>query len=80
MKKLLSASALLSVVFVAGCAGVLEKQEPICSGVAVVGGQDTTVQIYGVRKVVEQTQYKAGYPFNWQWVAANNFKTTTCAK
>ncbi|MGC8400459.1 phage exclusion lipoprotein Cor [Enterobacter mori] len=70
----------ISSLALSGCVGVLEKQEPICSGVAVVGGQDTTVQIYGVRKVVEQTQYKAGYPFNWQWVAANNFKTTTCAK
>lgn len=80
MKKILSLITVLSAILVAGCAGVLEKQEPICSGVAVFGGQDTTVQIYGVRKVVEQTQYRAGYPFNWQWVAANNFKTTTCGK
>ncbi|HAU4329628.1 cor protein [Citrobacter freundii] len=80
MKKISSVITVLSAILVAGCAGILEKQEPICSGMAVVGGQDTTVQIYGVRKVVEQTQYRAGYPFNWQWVAANNFKTTTCAK
>lgn len=73
------AFAVLSV-FLSGCSGVLEKQEPICSGVAIVGGQETTVHIYGVRKVVEQVQYKAGYPFNWQWVSANNFKTTTCKK
>ncbi|RCG81272.1 hypothetical protein CSB66_2082 [Enterobacter hormaechei] len=46
----------------------------------MVGGQETTVQIYGIRKVVEQTQYRAGYPFNWQWVAANNFKSNTCSK
>ncbi|HAK8484063.1 TPA: cor protein [Salmonella enterica] len=80
MKKLLSAIAVLSVIFVSGCAGILEKQKPICTAQAMVGGQDTTVQIYGVRKVANQTQYRAGYPFNWQWVAVNNVKTTTCGK
>lgn len=63
---------------VSGCSGVLEKQQPICSGTAMIGGQETTVQIYGVRKIVEQTQYRAGYPFNWKWVSANNFTRTTC--
>ena len=61
-----------------GCAGLLEKQEPICSGTAIVGGQENTVQIYGVRKQNNQTQYRAGDPFNWRWVGANTFTGTTC--
>lgn len=80
MKKLLSVIAISSVILVSGCAGVLEKQEPICTAQAMVGGQDTTIQIYGVRKVANQTQYRAGYPFNWQWVSANNFHSDTCQK
>ncbi len=61
-----------------GCAGVLEKQQPICSGIAFVGGQEITVQIYDVRKVVKQTEYKAGQPFGWHWVSKANFISTTC--
>ncbi|MFT2917488.1 phage exclusion lipoprotein Cor, partial [Enterobacter sp. 01-M-02-PA-ECC] len=22
--------------------------------------------------------YRAGYPFNWRWVSANTFTSTTC--
>ncbi|WP_225382607.1 cor protein [Escherichia coli] len=61
-----------------GCAGVLEKQEPICSGTAYMGGHENTVMIYSVRKQNNQTQYRAGYPFNWRWVSANTFTSTTC--
>ncbi|TWX73557.1 cor protein, partial [Enterobacter hormaechei] len=25
-----------------------------------------------------QTQYRAGDPFNWRWVGANTFTGTTC--
>lgn len=72
--------SLITILFLSGCSGVLERQEPICSGIAMVGGQETTIQIYGVRTVVNQTQFRAGYPFNWQWVSASNFKNTTCKK
>ncbi|EGD4855550.1 TPA: cor protein [Escherichia coli] len=61
-----------------GCAGVLEKQEPICSGTAYMGGHENTVMIYAVRKQNNQTQYRAGYPFSWRWVSANTFTETTC--
>ncbi|EPT8603322.1 phage exclusion lipoprotein Cor [Enterobacter hormaechei subsp. hoffmannii] len=61
-----------------GCAGVLEKQEPICSGTAYMGDHENNVMIYGVRKQNNQTQYRAGYPFNWRWVSANTFTSTTC--
>ncbi|MDS0950171.1 cor protein, partial [Enterobacter hormaechei subsp. steigerwaltii] len=49
-----------------------------CTGTALVGGQESSVQIYGVRKQNNQTQYRAGYPFNWTWVSANTFTSTTC--
>ncbi|KNC88313.1 phage exclusion lipoprotein Cor [Trabulsiella odontotermitis] len=61
-----------------GCAGVPEKQTPVCQGTAIIGGQETTVEIYGMRKVGAQTQYRAGPPFSWHWVSKNNFTSTTC--
>lgn len=63
----------------AGCSGILEKQEPVCQGTALIGGQETTVQIYGVRKVADQTQFKAGDPFGWRWVGVNNFSNNNCS-
>jgi hypothetical protein len=77
MKKLLLCAA--GIILLAGCSGVLEKQQPICTGTALVGGQETGVQIYGVRKQANQTLYRAGYPFGWHWVGKNNFISTTCA-
>ncbi|WP_336996081.1 phage exclusion lipoprotein Cor [Leclercia sp. UBA7405] len=74
---------LIAVIFVcltlSACSGsVLEKQEPVCEATALLGGQQQTVQIYGVRKVANQTEYRAGYPFNWRWVSKNNFTTSSC--
>lgn len=77
---MLRIGALLSIFLVSGCSGFLEKQEPVCQGTAVISGQVSIVQIYGVRQQANQTQYKAGYPFNWQWVSKNNFTRTTCDK
>ncbi|HHD7211017.1 TPA: cor protein [Citrobacter freundii] len=57
---------------------VLEKQKPVCQAESVLGGQPQLVQIYGVRKVANQTEYKAGYPFNWRWVNKNNFTSSNC--
>lgn len=67
-----------SVIYLSGCAGLIEKQDPICTAQANIGGSETIVQIYGVRKVANQTQYKAGYPFNWKWVSKTNFTISTC--
>lgn len=78
MKRLVA--VLLVSIAITGCAGVLEKQEPICYGTALIAGQETSVPIYGVRKQVEQTQYRAGGPFGWRWVGKNNFTRTTCDK
>ncbi len=77
MKKMLLA------VFVSGllsaCSGsVIEKQNPVCQATAQIGGQAQLVQVYAVRKVAGQTEYKAGYPFNWRWVNKSNFTSSTC--
>lgn len=76
MKRLIISMAI--ALMLSGCAGVLEKHEPICSGTAYMGDHENTVMIYGVRKQNNQTQYRAGYPFNWRWVSANTFTSTTC--
>lgn len=61
------------------CSGpLLEKHTPICQAKALLGGQSQTVDIYGVRKVANQTEYRAGYPFNWRWVNKNNFTRSNC--
>ncbi|HGP0313681.1 TPA: cor protein [Citrobacter freundii] len=61
------------------CSGpALEKQKPVCQAEFAPGGLPQSVQIYGVRKVVNQTEYRAGYPFNWRWVNKNNFTSSNC--
>lgn len=68
-------------LMLSACSGaLLEKQEPVCQAAALLGGQPQTVQIYGVRKVAHQTEYRAGYPFNWRWVSKNNFTSSSCSK
>ncbi len=47
MTKIMMAIGL--AVLVSGCSGILEKQHPVCNGTALIGGQETSVQIYGVR-------------------------------
>lgn len=75
MKKIICVMFLFSIT---ACSGVLEKQQPVCTGTALIGGQENTVQIYAVRKQNNQTEYRAGHPFNWRWVNKNNFTSTTC--
>uniref|UniRef100_UPI001CD68B20 phage exclusion lipoprotein Cor n=1 Tax=Citrobacter freundii TaxID=546 RepID=UPI001CD68B20 len=61
------------------CSGpALEKQKPVCQAEFAPGGLPQSVQIYGVRKVANQTEYRAGYPFNWRWVNKNNFTSSNC--
>ena len=74
-KIIISISLVLSL---SACSGILEKQNPVCEATANIGGLPHTVQIYGVRTVANQIEYRAGYPFNWQWVNKNNFTTSTC--
>lgn len=71
--------ALLGVILLSACSGSFpEKQQPVCHATAMLGGQPQTVQIYGVRTVANQIEYRAGYPFNWRWVNRNNFTSSTC--
>lgn len=76
MQKLIIAVALAASL--SACSGILERQEPVCQATANIGGLPQTVQIYGVRTVANQIEYKAGYPFDWRWVNKNNFTTSTC--
>ncbi|MGM8509907.1 phage exclusion lipoprotein Cor, partial [Enterobacter hormaechei subsp. hoffmannii] len=46
MKRLIISMAI--ALMLSGCAGVLEKQEPICSGTAYMGDHENNVMIYGV--------------------------------
>ncbi|EFB4108336.1 phage exclusion lipoprotein Cor [Escherichia coli] len=70
---------LMCCVALSACSGpILEKQKPVCEATAMLGGQQQTVQIYGVRKVANQTEYKAGHPFSWRWVSKSNFTSSTC--
>lgn len=77
MKQIIIA-VIASIAITACSAPIVEKQEPVCQATALLGGQPQSVQIYGVRQVAKQTEYKAGYPFNWRWVNKNNFTHTTC--
>lgn len=70
---------LLGAILLAACSGpILEKQKPVCEATVMLGGLPQTVQIYGMRTVANQIEYRAGYPFNWRWVNKNNFTSSTC--
>ncbi|ENF6040058.1 cor protein [Citrobacter amalonaticus] len=78
MKKIIY--SVLICLALSACSGtILEKQEPVCQAQAMLGGQQQTVLIYGVRKVSNQTEFRAGYPFNWRWVNKNNFTSSNCS-
>jgi len=70
---LLSAVAMI----LSGCQSLPPQQ---CAATARIGGMDTEVPIYGVRKQANQTQFYAGSPFGWKWVSKNNFTKSTCEK
>lgn len=77
MKKI--TTVLMFLFVLSGCSGqFLEKKAPVCEATAMLGGLPRTVQIYGVRVVAHQVEYKAGDPFNWRWVNKNNFTSSTC--
>lgn len=53
MNKILG--SLLIVSLLSACsASFFEKQPPVCEAVTLLGGQEQTVQIYGVRQVANQ--------------------------
>lgn len=74
MKKLI---AVIAAAFaLTGCA--VQKMEPICEASVKMAGGEYSVSVYDVRKVGKQTQYRAGYPFNFQYVNKANFTKSTC--
>jgi len=66
-----------AVALLSGCQ-TLPPQK--CTATALIGAQETSVAIYGVRKEANQTQYYAGNPFGWKWVSKTNFIKDTCIK
>lgn len=79
MKTCLIGIALCCIL--SSCTGpILAMQDPVCQATAFMGGQEYTVQVYGVREVAHQTEFRAGYPFNWRWVNKNNFTRSNCSK
>lgn len=62
---------------VSACAAI-EKENPVCTATANIGGSGLSVNVYDVRKVLSRTEYRAGYPFNWRWVSKSNFISSTC--
>jgi uncharacterized protein YcfL len=69
---------ILATLMGAGCSSMPERQSPVCTASAMIGGQMTTVQIYDIKKINGQTKYRAGYPFNWKYISRNNFSRSTC--
>lgn len=69
------ALVLLGIFVIAGCQSLPPQK---CTATANITGQDTSVPVYGVRTVANQTQYYAGNPFGWKWVSKNNFTHSTC--
>lgn len=74
MKKII---VIAFVIALSGCSGIA-KQNPVCTATADIGGAESEVNIYGVRKISNRTEFKAGYPFNWRWVNKSNFASSTC--
>lgn len=55
--------------------------EPVCYGQAFVGGVETQVPIYALKKEGHYTLYRAGSVFNWRWVGSGAFTSlSTCPK
>ncbi|EEN3595160.1 hypothetical protein DAY62_23450 [Salmonella enterica subsp. enterica serovar Enteritidis] len=52
--------------------------EPVCYGKATIGGAETTIPIYAVKKEGNYTLYRAGHQYNWRWVGIGAFDKTTC--
>lgn len=51
---------------------------PICYGKAMVGGMETEVPIYAMKKENQRTLYRSGSVFNWQWVGQGAFTSVNC--
>lgn len=74
MKKLIA--VLIAAVALTGCANMPKRE---CAATYENSGMEYSVAIFGAKRVGDQTLVKAGYPFNFQWVSADNFKNADCS-
>lgn len=79
MKKVILSAplALIAAITLTGCQSMPEKQ---CEAIYESGGNEYTVSVFGVREQGNQLTLRAGYPFSFHYVSANNFKSHTCKK
>lgn len=56
----------LTIAVVLSLTGCQKLPTPICYGEAIIGGQETVIPIYAVKKVNDYTLYKAGSIYNWR--------------
>lgn len=72
MKTLLLACVVAVLV---GCSTMPGK---ICEATYHTGGMDYAVPVYGVADFSGHKMLRAGYPFSFQYVSVDHFKSTTC--
>lgn len=61
--------------FLSGCANMPSK---ICDATYINSGMEYSVPVFGVADVNGHKMLRAGYPFNFQYVSVDHFKSTTC--
>lgn len=74
LRKVLLGFALLTV------SGCQQLPEPVCYGTAKLGNEETTINIFDVKKQGRYTLYKADHHYNWRWVGPGAFDSITCRK
>ncbi|AFS74404.1 hypothetical protein NKK09_004536 [Escherichia coli] len=65
------------LILLSGCKSL---PTPLCHGKAYLGGEETIMPIYGIKKSGKYKLYHAGHHYNWRWVGAGAFDSTTCSQ
>lgn len=66
---------MICAVLLSGCANMPTK---VCDATYHTGGMDYAVPVYGVADFSGHKMLRAGYPFSFQYVSVDHFKSTTC--
>lgn len=74
MKKLIA--VLIATFALTGCANMPKRE---CMAIYENSGMEYEVYIFGAKRVGDRNLVKAGYPFSYQWVSADNFNRTDCS-
>ena len=53
------------LILLSGCKSL---PTPLCHGKAYLGGEETIMPIYGIKKSGKYKLYHAGHHYNWRWV------------